>query len=215
MNVRLALDVFSPELQSAIKTFVHDGLLTERALTTCKFLNSVFQWYSIMNNHQSFRAFKRDNPEFNTQLIDQLSETMELFAGLEFVIPGDTRVGNLGWKPIQTGLLLGTHSMIKIASDRLDAGYSYFLTGRINQDCLENHFSIIRMQAGPYPTAVQAANAERLVLASTYYSHKYNKNFFSPSGSLFEICRKRPPIVVPSNTALQCPFGGQPINDQW
>lgn len=75
-----------------------------------------------------------------------------------------------GWKPLNTGVILSTTSIIKLAEECLQNGYYFFLGGRTAQDPLENVFPQIRRKAGSKPTALQARKALKMVCVSQYLS---------------------------------------------
>lgn len=68
------------------------------------------------------------------------------------------------WKPCQTGVLMSTDVVMKLHRVLMDErGYTFVLTGRLVQDCLENLFSVVRMMS-PVPSAYDLKNALRIVV---------------------------------------------------
>jgi hypothetical protein len=68
-----------------------------------------------------------------------LNEVIQLFSELK-VAPN--HLGKSVWKPMQTGVILTTKSILDLQDYFLnDQKMHYFLTSRISQDCLENVFS--------------------------------------------------------------------------
>ena len=73
------------------------------------------------------------------------------------------------WKPIQTGELLSTTSVINLYSDLVKSGkFTFLLPGRINQDSVENLFSCIRGLGDSHPTPLRFRHNLRLVSLSIY-----------------------------------------------
>ena len=51
--------------------------------------------------------------------------------------------GKPDWKPVQTGVILSSASILGLAEDLLQPT-NFLLTSRFTQDCLENLFSCVR-----------------------------------------------------------------------
>lgn len=72
------------------------------------------------------------------------------------------------WKPSQAGLLISTTFVVRLQGVLLsDEGYEFFLTSRLLQDCLENHFSVVRLMKS-VPSAYDMKCALRLVSVSQF-----------------------------------------------
>ena len=68
------------------------------------------------------------------------------------------KTGGLVRKPFQYGILASINSTISLFHELKDEGVKYFLTKRVNQDCLESFFSCVRGIGGsnshPSPSEV-------------------------------------------------------------
>lgn len=75
------------------------------------------------------------------------------------------------WKPLQTGVILSTTSIISLAGDLLDRGIlEFLLTSRLTQGCIENLFSVVRSK-NPVPTAREFKYALKTTTVAQYLKH--------------------------------------------
>ena len=68
------------------------------------------------------------------------------------------------WKPIQTGVIVSTTSVLEIQEDLLDNGHKFLLTSRLTQDCLENLFSSVCLK-NPVPSPLEFKYALKMCRA--------------------------------------------------
>ncbi|XP_034071377.1 zona pellucida sperm-binding protein 3-like, partial [Gymnodraco acuticeps] len=73
--------------------------------------------------------------------ISFLRDSIHLFRGLKIGPKGS-------WKPVQTGLVMATTTILEVQHDLLRQGHKFVLTSRFTQDCLENTFSSILFYNG-------------------------------------------------------------------
>ena len=73
------------------------------------------------------------------------------------------------WKPIQTGILVSTQSLLDLFASLVASGsYNYLLTSRLTQDALENLFSQIRGRGNSHPSPVNFRHCLRLISISQF-----------------------------------------------
>jgi hypothetical protein len=87
-------------------------------------------------------------------------------------------VGNRGvWKPIQTGVILSTLSVLELQDRLINSGnFKFLLTSRLTQDCLENLFSCVRSK-NPTPTPLELKNNLRLLTVAQYLKGAENGSY--------------------------------------
>lgn len=72
------------------------------------------------------------------------------------------------WKPWQASIILATNSILRLQNLFLnEKGYSFLLTSRFTQDCVENLFSQIRIRQKK-PTALQFKNFLKSITVSQF-----------------------------------------------
>ncbi|KAM3598762.1 uncharacterized protein V6R79_022247 [Siganus canaliculatus] len=75
----------------------------------------------------------------------------------------EIKIGPKGWrKPVQSGVIMATTSILAIQEEMLSRGHKFVLTSRFTQDCLENTFSCVRSK-NPVPTPVEFHHALRVI----------------------------------------------------
>ena len=82
-----------------------------------------------------------------------------------------------GWKPVQTGIILSTLSVMNLVTDVFDVAFTFFLPGKIIQDTLENIFSQIRQKSSLKPTALEVKNAMKLICISHFLAEMRGTNY--------------------------------------
>ncbi|XP_073671126.1 transposable element P transposase [Paramisgurnus dabryanus] len=147
MKVGPAMHVFSKATSAALRYMVEQEQRPTTYQTTAWFLEQVDHWFDIMSSRHPVMALSRHKLEEYQKAIKFLQDMMQLFRGL--------KIGQTGsWKPVQTGIVMATSTILSIQQDMLAQGHMFVLTSRFTQDCLENLFSCIR-QRNPVPTPVQ------------------------------------------------------------
>jgi hypothetical protein len=127
MKVSFAAQLFSHSVSSALKFCVQAKLLPVEALTTAWFLECVNQWFDVANARSKVQAL---HPNSVTK-IAALKLMMSLAAKLSFQSCATNKV-KITWKPIQTGLLMASKSLIDMHSDFVQTGYyKFLLTSRL------------------------------------------------------------------------------------
>ncbi len=192
MRVGLAFDIFSRPVQAGIKSLIETNSETQHAAATVKFLSIVEKWFSLSTSRHTSHALHKNN-EKTKQSFEELKSTMKVFANMVAVDQGSHAKG---WKPIQSALLIATHSLLSLTKDLFERGYEYVMTGRFSQDPLESLFGVIRSRTGPHPTAPQSRNALKTICAANL-TKPANNNLTPDENPLFRP-RKKTGVIVPN-----------------
>ena len=89
-------------------------------------------------------ALSRLNPDKYQEAVSFLRSVISVFKSMKIGERGD-------WKPVQSGVLMATTSVLDIQEELLNDGYQFLLTSRLTQDCLENLISVVRLK-NPVPS---------------------------------------------------------------
>lgn len=88
------------------------------------------------------------------------------------------------FKPVQSGIMITTTSIIELTKYLIiERKYSYVLSGRFTQDCLENIFSSIRIRH-PIPNALQFKHNLKLLAISKYLHTPHTSNYDKDDGDI-------------------------------
>ena len=139
MNVPPAMAVLSRETAAAIELLVEKYDRPKEWLTTAFFCKAVDDWHSFMNNREISCAFRQKSPEHNIELVSFLRWFVRFYCTMKL---HKNQKGGL--KPSQRGVMLSTASIIHLQKELLDKGYSFVLTARFTNNCIENLFSVVR-----------------------------------------------------------------------
>lgn len=160
MRVKYAVQVFSKSMSAAILTAHATGELNSiTAVDTAIFLRKVNDIFDCLDARtiRDSNPLKRGLSIFKEQPAQALRDAIEYFSNLEILENGKTRsniycVGGFQWT-IKAILLLW--------DDLQNSNWTYLLTSRLNQDPLENCFSVLRSRGGynPQPTVKQFRQA--------------------------------------------------------
>ena len=90
--------------------------------------------------------------------------------------------------PFQKGILLGINSLLGLFEDLQKQGVDYLLTKNLNQDCLENFFSLLRSFGTSHPGPVDVMHKIKLILVGANPKNALSVNNLSvemetPQGS--------------------------------
>ena len=183
MRVTCAYNVFSAEVKAALLTTEGNKSIGKGAITTAAFIGFVRNWYCLMSNRFPLQGIRL----ISDSIRHSLENSMKVFSQMRSVGP---RGEELGWKPIQSGFLISTHSLLQLSAELLQKGYSYILSVRFTQDSLESYFRLIRKHSGPHCTVTTTSRAAISLTASNQYSHKRNRNFVEVEHSLFSVAQR-------------------------
>ena len=143
MNVRLAAQVLSHSVAASMSTLSSLKLLPQAAETTALFIEQFDTMFNAFNS-RTLKSSQRQGHAISevSGHIAFLSECL-LFLEKVALSGGKRKLPCLqGWK-------LSINALIGLWKDlRINFGYKFLLTNRLNQDCVENLFSIIRGKGG-------------------------------------------------------------------
>lgn len=104
-------------------------------LTTAWFIDQANHWFDLMCSRSPTMAFSLFDQEKYQSAVDFLQKFKEMFETVE--------IGGGEFKPVQTGIILSTTSILELQHILLHAkGYKFVLMSRFTQDSLENFFFI-------------------------------------------------------------------------
>lgn len=176
MKVAPAAELMSHKTACAIEKLVDDGLLSVKARTTAWFFKQVSKWFDLMCSRNIGTAFSQGKPEQHEKAVDFMQFFINLFRNI--------KIADGAWKPVQTGVLLSTTSILSLQEDLLKEGYKFVLTSRFTQDSLENLFSMIRAR-NPIPTPYQCKMALRVISVSQYLKPAKKGSYDIDDGAFF------------------------------
>lgn len=169
MKVSTSSNVISHSVSSALK-FLADELKKPEYLTTAWFLDQIEKWFFLMTSRHPSCALSKLNIDVYNSTIGFLKQILELFSSMEV---GHKKI----WKPSQTGVLISTQSMLDLQEYLLnEKKYTFFLTSRVSQDCLENLFCVLRSKQ-LVPNAVQVKNNLKLISVSQYLKNVSSSSY--------------------------------------
>ncbi|KAH7973694.1 hypothetical protein HPB49_004016 [Dermacentor silvarum] len=159
MKVGVAVQLFR-EAPAAIRYLVERKELPPEAGTTAWFFETIFKWgYTIRTARHHVVSLSLLNKIRYEEAISTLKLAVEVVESLGI---GIKKV----WKPCQAGVVMSTAVVLQLHDILLKKrGYTFFVTGRLAQDCLENLFSVIRMISS-VPRAYDVKNALKIVSVS-------------------------------------------------
>ena len=142
MRVNLAAQVLSSTVAAGLNTLVTFDKLPKEAASTAKMIK---QFDSLFNCFNS-RSVKSSQPfghafSASSGHIEFLKECFEYLGDLS--VPSGQKIHCIrGWK-------ISIKALLSLWEDlHTNCGFSFLLTSRLNQDCVENLFSIIRGKGG-------------------------------------------------------------------
>lgn len=162
MKVSKARHVVNRDVSCSLKFMaVEEG--NTAAMTTSWFIEIVNKWFEIMTNRKTLLALRRSNVRVYEETITFLNDVIKLFEELQVKNPN----GKTSWKPIQTGVILSTSSILHLQDTFLSQKKYEYLLSRFTQECLGNLFSVLRLKQ-VIPKPLQFKNNLKLVCVSQY-----------------------------------------------
>ena len=159
MKVSIAAQFFSHSTASALRFLSEHGSVHENSLTTAWFLDFINAWFDACNARFSKAALF---PQSQAKL-DVMHQAIQVFSKMKFTGKRP------GWKPIQTGVLLSTKSLLDLFDVLvMKSSLKFLLTGRFTQDSLENLFSQLRGFGDSHPSPVQLRHNLRLICLAQF-----------------------------------------------
>lgn len=168
MKVRNALQLFSKSVSASLRTLVAEEGFPDSYLTTAWFVDCVDTWFNFMSSRHPVMALSKRNEQAFTTATTFLEGFMATVSTLQFSKPG--------WKPVQTGILMSTRSVLNICSELLDDSFQFLLTSRLTQDCVENLFSVVRSKNAT-PTSREFKYALRVICVAQFLHSVGSSNY--------------------------------------
>lgn len=177
MKVSYAVQLMSHSTACALEELVRQRLLSPIALTTAWFFKQVNRWFDLMCSRHPCLALSMQRPDKHAEAVNFLESFIDMFSRI--------RIGDGSWKPVQTGVLISTKSILGLQRRLLvEDGFSFLLTSRFTQDSLENLFSMIRLK-NPIPTPYQCKIALRVISVSQYLKAPKHGSYSTDDGAFF------------------------------
>ena len=161
MNVGIALNLFSNSVSATLTYLVQRRGRDKAYLTTAWFIGVVNKWFDLMSSRSIMMALSKYHVKQYSSAMEFLQSVIELFGTLE--------IGKKGhWKPVQTGVIMSTTSVVHLSRHVLSTNkLDFLLTSRLTQDCLENLFSCVRHK-NPVPTCREFKHALKVISVAQY-----------------------------------------------
>lgn len=159
-NVKLAAQVMSNTTACALRRYDVDDAVKRHA--TADFIQHTNDWFDIMNSRVP-----------NTSIDLQCGYGIKLEKQKEKLIKYMTVIENMkcvnkkSLQIFQKGVIMSTKSIISMFDDlKIDMGITYILTSKLNQDSLENFFSLVRSGGGlnDHPTPLECIYRMRMIV---------------------------------------------------
>ncbi|KAJ8014363.1 hypothetical protein DPEC_G00039450 [Dallia pectoralis] len=100
------MHVFSKSTSAALRYMVEKECRPESFLTTSWFLEKMDHWFELMSSRSIVTALSHFKMEEYEKAISFLRDSIHLFQGLKIDPRGS-------WKPVQTGLLMATTTILE------------------------------------------------------------------------------------------------------
>jgi hypothetical protein len=147
MRVRLATQVFSHSVAASLSTCIEAQLLLPEAIHTADFVSKMDTLFDILNSRKRYADKKQRcaiiNLSTDGSLLKQLTDLQTWVKEWTFIgVKNQDKISS-HW-----GLVSTITSVISLSQDLFADGFKFFCTARVNEDCLENFFSIIRSKCG-------------------------------------------------------------------
>ena len=186
IKVNMAAAVLSHTTASALRFCASTNLLSQDVLATAWFLDLTNRWFDAMNARQIKASLF---PTSQTK-VDALRQFVKIACDIGFS-------GRNNWKPIQTGIQLSTATVLDLYNELVcnRRRYSYLMTGRLTQDCVENLFSSIRGRGDTHPSPVQFRHNLRIVSLSQFMQISESSSYQQDDGSYLLDFLKNSPVA--------------------
>ena len=171
MRVNLAAQILSHSVAAGINTLCSLGKLPDEASATAEFIETFDQLFHAFNSARLMRSHK-----YKHALSDNSGHITFLESCLRFL--SKIKTGENVVVPCIVGWQISIRSLIMLWQELKTVGFKYLLTNRLNQDCLENLFSIIRGKGGfrDNPDSQQFRAAFRHVVVDKLFVHSTSAN---------------------------------------
>lgn len=148
MNCKLALQVFSNSVAAVLKTCIATGQIKSKtAAATADFVQELNNLFDCLNSKALYSsniyscALNDDKP----YILNCLMKAKEWCTQLELIQPIKVYGKVL---PCFDAMIWSINAIIMIYRQQKNLGFKYLLTSRLNQDIIENTFSVFRQRGG-------------------------------------------------------------------
>lgn len=177
MKVKLAVQIFSHTVASSLLTYVSLNALDSSAVGTAEFLEMCNNVFDLLNSSSKV------SEKFYARAWIGSEKQLKLFKDFLQLIKSIS-VKNKENKDITStikcfqGFVITINSFLQLWSYLKTQSFSFVLTRRLNQDCLENFFGSLRQQGGNSynPTPVQFTRAFKKLVCLNYFQHSSSLN---------------------------------------
>jgi hypothetical protein len=149
MKVKLATQIFSHSVSSAIKAHVARGLLPQEVLVTSTFCQKMNDIFDVLNSSKKnaiipYQSGLTVNSVGTLQFMSDAVQWLQSFQ----ILDKKNKIVNSNFRCVQ-GTILALTSVRQLMFHLTDKfNLDYLLTRRLCQDPLENYFSVIRQRNG-------------------------------------------------------------------
>ena len=151
MKVSPAMHFWSHKTSQAMRFMVSAQSYPEELLTSAWFVEKICKWFSLVCSRKPVESLSLFDEQKYEENIGFLLEFVELMKQIQIINKKDKKVA---WKPVQTGSILTTLSILDVHKILLEAGLKFVITAHLGSDSMENIFSMARSVASnPTPTA--------------------------------------------------------------
>lgn len=178
IKVKLAVQVLSATVAAGLSTCRDVGAIDSTAEGTIKLIRIMNNVFDFLNSSIRFGSTEYQHAFSGTVLqISFLKEMMNFFASLKLISPKTGKDATPRVKFLE-GFQITLKSILLLFEDLKSEGYSYIMTRRLNQDCLENLFGRVRTRNGnsTEPTSWQLVSAFRKIFFITIIKHSKQGN---------------------------------------
>lgn len=169
MKVSNAMSFFSHSNAAGLEYLVHHEQFPSALLTTAWFLKTVNRWFDLVSSRRRVISLSLAVPEKYKEAVAFLQSVIRIFETISIGSKGD-------WKPVQTGVMITTRSILDVSDELLRAGYGFVLTSRFTSDCIENLFSCVRTN-NAVPTPLEFKNKLRLLCMAQFLQVKSSSSY--------------------------------------
>ena len=141
MHVNLAAQTLSHSVAAGINTLCTLNYLPDDASVTAEFIETFDQLFNTFNS-----ASRKSSHKYKHAFRDNSGHIPFLNSCLQFLSKVKTMENAI--VPCLIGWQISIKSLLALWKNLQRKGFKYFLTNRLNQDCIENLFSIIRGSGG-------------------------------------------------------------------
>ncbi|KAG0411531.1 hypothetical protein HPB47_011344 [Ixodes persulcatus] len=160
MKVSVAVQLFR-EVPPAIRYLIKQAKLPVEAETIAWFFDLLRKWHNLMSSRHPVLALSKAD-------ISKYEDAVRILHLAQDTVRNMKMGTTSHWKPSQAGLLISTSVVLSLSEELLNRySYKYVLTGRLNQDCLENIFSVVRLKK-PVPNAYNMKCALKLICVGQF-----------------------------------------------